>query len=227
MIGVNPLRTKVLITADEVIFHAPTDQQVDIRILLQSIIIAERRFIEPVLCSTVYDALINAKNKIVTTDNKATLQAEVNAGRPADRAQIILNEGDYVNSDTYLSTSQLALWQDHLHKITAECVWLVALPVNRARFNSAGVMKNNPETITDNRASVTVDLADMKHLLDKGLNERVTVLIGAMHNYLCKVKYSGYDRDCGCGSKEVSTQKSSGVIFGLYDDDKPQRRWDS
>lgn len=225
MIGVNPLRTKVLITTDEVIFHAPTDQECDPRIILQNIILAERRFIEPVLCSAVYDALLSAKNKIVTSANIATLQAEINTGRPADREQITLTVGDYVNSDSYLSSAQLALWNDHLHKIIAECVWLVSLPVNRARFNSAGVMKNNPETITDNRSSVTVDLPDLKHLLDKGLNERITVLMGSMHKYLCKVNYPGYDKDCGCSKNGAPSQKSSGVLFGLYDDDKPKRRW--
>jgi hypothetical protein len=214
-----------LITTDEVIFHAPTDHEADPRTILNNIIIAERRFLEPVLCSTVYDALVNAKNVLVTDANKTTLQAEINAGRPADREEIILNEGDYVNSDTYLNTAQLALWKDHLHKITAECVWLVALPVHRARFVAGGVVKNFPETISESRASVTVDLPDLKHLLDKGLNERITVLMGSMHKYLCKVNYPGYDKDCGCGDKGGPSQKSSGVLFGLYDDDKPKRGW--
>lgn len=225
MIGVNPLRTEVLITTDEVIFHAPTDQTCDPRIILSCIIIAERRFVKPVLGSTAYEALIIKKNTLVTSANKSSLQTDVNTGRPADREQITLNEGDYVNSDTYLTTAQLALWQKHLHKITAECVWFVALPVNRARFNSAGVMKNNPETITDNRSSVTVDLPDLKHLLDKGLNERITVLIKDMHDYLCEVNFTGYEKDCGCGSDSTEYKKYSGVLFGLYDDDKPKRGW--
>lgn len=226
MIGVNPLRTKVLITTDEVFFHAPTDQSCDPRIILQCIIIAERRFVKPILGSTAYGTLVTKKNTLVTSINKVSLQTDVNAGRAADRAEIILNAGDYVNSDTYLNAAQLSLWQDHLHKITAECVWFAALPVNRARFNSAGVMKNNPETITDNRSSVTVDLADLRHLMDKGLNERISPLIEDMHKYLCEVSYPDYDRDCGCNTKGTAYKKSSGVLFGLYDDDKPKRKWD-
>jgi hypothetical protein len=226
MIGLNPLRTKVLITADEVIFHAPTDHSVDPRVILSSIIIAERRFVLPAIGQTAYDALIDKKNKLVTTANIATLQTEVNAGRGSDRQPITLVVDDYVNSDTYLDSAQLALWQQHLHKITAECVWLVALPVNRARFNSKGVIKNNPETITDNRDSVTVDLPDLKHLIDKGLNERIGPLMEAMHNYLCKVKYPNYGKDCGCDTKGSPSRKSSGVLFGLYDDDeKPKKGW--
>lgn len=220
MIGVNPLRTKVLITSDEVIFHAPTDQSVDPRIILNNIILAERRFIQPLLGTSVYNTLINKKNVLVTDSNKATLQTEVNNGRPADREVITLVTGDYVNSDTYFNTKELELWQNHLHKLTAECVWFVALPVNRARFNSKGVIKNNPETISENRDSVTVDLPDLKHLMDKGLNERITVLIESMHEYMCSVTYPDYDKDCGCDTKGTPYKKRSGVLFGLYDDDK-------
>jgi hypothetical protein len=226
MIGVNPLRTEVLITTDEIIFHAPTDQTIDPRIILSCIIIAERRFIKPALGETLYETLITKKNKLVTSVNISTLQTEVNTGRPADREPIVLNDGDYVNSDTYLDSTQKALWMKHLHKITAECVWLVALPVNRARFNSKGVIKNNPETIAENRDSVTVDLTDLKHLLDKGLNERITVLIEDMHQYLCKEKFPGYQKDCGCNTGGTPTGKSSGVLFGLYDVEKSKRRWD-
>src|SRR5687768_17555614 len=134
MIGINPLRTKVLITTDEVIFHAPTDQTIDPRIILNNIIIAERRFIKPMVGSSIYKLLIDNKNLLVTSSNKATLQAIVNSGRPSDREQIILSTGDYVNSDAYLNEQQQELWFNYLHKIVAECVWFCALPVNRARF---------------------------------------------------------------------------------------------
>jgi hypothetical protein len=225
MIGLNRLRTKVLITTDEVIFHAPIDQTVDPHIIQQCIIVAERRFVKPVLSKTLYNALIDKKNVLVTAGNKAELQTALNSGRSSDREPIVLVEGDYVNSDTYMTDAQQTLWKDHLHKITAECIWLVALPVNRARFTAAGVEKNNPETISENRASVTVDLNDIKHLLDKGLNERITVLIADMHEYLCDSNFPGYEKECGFNSKEAHAQKSSGVIFGLYDDDKRNGRW--
>lgn len=217
MIGVNPLRTKVLITTDEVIFHAPTDQEVDPRNLLSNIIIAERRFVKPLLGAGVYQALIDNKNLLVTSSNKASLQAIVNDGRPTDREPITLNTGDYVNSDTYLNAQQQDLWYNYLHKIVAECVWFCALPVNRARFTAKGVIKNYPENIAQNQDSVTIDLKDLKHLLDKGLQERITPLIDDCHEYMCTVGYPGYTRDCGCKDKQV--QKMSGVLFGLYDDD--------
>lgn len=224
MIGVNPLRTEVLLTSDEVIFHAPTDHQADPRVLLQNIIIAERRFVKPVIGESLYQTLIEKKNVLVTVGNKSSLQIDVNVGRGSDREPITLNEGDFVNSDTYFDANQLALWKKHLHKIAAECVWLVALPVNRAHFVAGGVVKNYPDSISENRTSVTIDLPDLKHLRDIGLNERVTVLIQDMHDYLCKNGFTGYERDCGCDIKGEPTRKSSGVIFGLYDDDKPKRK---
>jgi hypothetical protein len=218
MIGVNILRTKVLITTDEVIFHAPMDNTVDVRNVLSNIIIAERRFIKPMLGYIVYNNLIDNKNLLVTSSNKATLQTIVNADRPDDREQIVLNVGDFVNSDTYLNEQQQELWFNYLHKIVAECVWFCALPVNRSRFTSKGVIKNYPENIAQNQESVTIDLKDLKHLLDKGLQERITPLIDDLHEYMCSVGYPGYTRDCECG--KTQTSKMSGVLFGLYDDDK-------
>lgn len=229
MIGLNPLKVKVLITVDEVIFHAPTDSSADPRTLLNNIIVAERRFIKPMLCDTVYDALVEAKNKVVDAGNLVALQADLNAGRASDREIIPLVVGDIVNSDTYLSTVQQTLWQTHLHKIVAECVWLAALPVNRARFTAGGVIKNHPENVTGDRESVTVDLPDLKHLLDKGLNERIGPLMEDMHKYLCKTAYPGYKRDCGCDTHGNNYNKATGVLFGLYDEDdhdnRRSRRW--
>lgn len=221
MIGVNPLRTKVLITTDEVIFHAPMDNNPDLRSILSNIIIAERRFIKPLLGTIIYNQLLDNKNLLVTSSNKDALQTIVNAGRDHKREQITLVVGDYVNSDAYLNEQQQELWVNYLHKIVAECVWFCALPTNRARFTGKGVVKNHPETISEKQESVTVDLKDLKHLLDKGLQERISPLLDDCHTYLCSVGYPNYPRDCGCGRTE--TQKMSGVLFGLYDDDDKRK----
>lgn len=221
MIGLNPLRTKVLITTDEVQFHAPTDHQMDPRMTLQSIIIAERRFIKPMIGAVVYDALIAAKNILVTTANMAGLQTDINVGRTG-REIITLKAGDYVNSDTYLSVAQLALWQNYLHKITAECVYFTGLPVVRSRMTSQGVMQNDPNTINNNGTSATIDLKDLKHLMDRSLQDRISPLIEDMHQYMCTSGYVGYDKDCGCDSNGVpqSRVKKTDIILGMYDDDE-------
>lgn len=47
MYSINRLNRPVLITPDEVLFHAATDHSVDARQILQNIIIAEERIIRP------------------------------------------------------------------------------------------------------------------------------------------------------------------------------------
>lgn len=228
MIGVNPLRTKVLITTDEVLFHSPIDHQADPRVILQGIIVAERRFIKPILGATVYKAMVDAKNTLVTNANKAALQTAVNTGRPASRAAIVLNEGDYVNSDTYLTTAQQDLWNNHLHKIVAECVWFICMPVNRSRFTAQGIEVNNPESIGGNQSSQSVRLSDLKHLMDRALTDRIYPLIEDMHAYMCEVAFVGYDRKCDCDDY-TSTRKKGGIITSIYDDEEschPCRRGD-
>lgn len=222
MIGINPLRTPVLITSDEVIFHAPTDHQVDPRHLLQSIIVAERRFIKPMLTDVPYNALTAMKNKIVTALNISTLQSDLNTGRDADREQIVLVEGDMVNSDTYLDAISLALWKDYLHKITAECVYYVSLPVNRARFTSQGIMVNNPASITSDSKSQSIDLKDLKHLMDRTLQDRISPLVEDMHKFLCTNGYPGYANNCQCDSDGHRYIKQTDVMLGMYDEDD---RW--
>lgn len=225
MIGVNPLRTKVLITTDEVIFHAPVDHDTDPRTILQSIIIAERRFVKPLVGATVYNALIDNKNALVTPGNKSILQEAVNTGREGDREIIKLYSGDYVNSDTYLNSVQQELWHQCLHKIVAECVWFCSLPVNRARFTAKGVVKNYPESISSTQDSVTIDLSELKHLMDRGLRDRINPLIDDMHEYMCLSGYPGYIRSCeGCGRSYGSGTPRSNVVLGMYDDDpRPSR----
>lgn len=220
MIGVNPLGTKVLITVDEVLFHAPTEGTADPRIILQSIINAERRFIKPMLGATVYNALITAKNQIVTADNLTDLQTALNASREDGRDPIVLKVGDYVNSDTFLDVTQKPLWNDYLHKIVAECVYFAALPTNRSRFSATGITVSNPPSITSSASTASIALADLKHLMDNGLQQRISPLMEDFHQYMCTTAYPGYDKDCGCNSSGVPyVSKRSSVILGMYDDD--------
>jgi hypothetical protein len=216
MTGLNPLKVKVLITTDEVIFHGPTDNKVDPRILLQSIIVAETRFIVPMIGLIPYTALVNAKNKVVTEINKDELQTALNAGRNA-KDVIEVQLGDYVNSDTYLSTAQQALWQNHLHKLVAECVVYTALPGNRARFTNQGVTKNSPDIIGGTGSVASVDLFELKHLMDRTLQHRIGPLMDAMHDYLCQTVYPGY-------TNKYTATKRSGISLEMYDDEDDKCR---
>lgn len=226
-IAVNPLKTKVLITTDEVIFHAPVDHEMDPRVLLQNILIAERRFIKPMLGSIVYQALLDAKNYIVTDGTKAALQTLISTNTQAGREIPQLQTGDIVNRDDLFTYEQYKLWHDYLHKITAECVWFVSLPVNRSRSTSKGVELNNPQSIASSQAAASISLGDLKHLMDRGLQDRISPLMDDMHGYLCGVAYPGYSKSCGCAEVEEPVGKKSDILFGLYEDNfdhRPRRK---
>lgn len=215
MKAVNPLRTKVLITTDEVFFHAPVDNNADVRHLLQAILIAEQRFIAPSLGYALYDTLCDKKNVLVDDGNRATLTTEINAGRPAGRATIELVNGDFVNSAEYLDARESVLWAKHLHKLIAETVYYCALPTNHSRFTAAGIVQDNPRTQVGNGQPASIELKDLKHLMDRTLQDRIMPLIEAMHGYMCGVKYPGYLRSCGC---DEPIRRNSDVMFSMYDD---------
>lgn len=220
MISVNPLKKKVLITVDEVIFHGPTDNTVDPRIILQSIIIAESRFIKPLLGLTAYNKIVEAKNVLITEGNLDTYKSQVNENRGKDRDERPVQAGDYVNSDTFLSTKQKELWHEHLHKLTAECVIYSALINNRARFTAKGVTKNSPNLIMGGTDTQSVDLFELKHLMDKTMWHRIGPLIDDMHGYMCKVKYPDYTRPCECEQVGNKMANRAGIILSMYDDDE-------
>jgi hypothetical protein len=220
MIGLNPLRTKVLITTDEVIFHAPVETTPDARVLLQSIIIAESRFIKPLIGLTAYKKIVDLKNQVVTDANIAAMRTLLNENRDNDRKDITIQVGDYINSDTWLTEKQLALWKDHLHKITAECVMYCAMVNNRARFTAKGIVKNAPNIIGGGSGdTASVDLYELKHLMDKTMWHRIAPLINDMHTYMCTVKYPDYTRACDCGDITSELANRNGISLNMYDID--------
>lgn len=220
MIAVNPLRTKVLITTDEVVFHGPVDNTPDVRMLLSSIIIAESRFVKPLIGLTAYKKMVDLKNQLVTEANLDNMKDLLNDKRSPDRKDIELHPGDYVNSDTWLTAKQLDLWQNHLHKITAECVVYVAMVNNRARFTAKGIIKNAPNLIGGGVGdTASVDLYELKHLMDKTMWHRIAPLINDMHSYMCKVSYPDYTRRCDCGDITGELANRNGISLNMYDDD--------
>ena len=63
---INRLNRNVLITPDEVIFHAATDSDISERQILQNIIVAEERFIPSIIGDKFYEDFISKKNVKVT-----------------------------------------------------------------------------------------------------------------------------------------------------------------
>ncbi|RFM30021.1 hypothetical protein DXN05_03350 [Deminuibacter soli] len=210
----------MLITTDEVIALGPINQDADPRQLLQSIQIAEDRFVRPAICAGLYEDFRRQKNVIVTDVNIDDLTAKVNAGNYSE--PITLSVGQMVNAIELVETpAYTELWNEYLWKVCAEAVVFIASPTNFSRFTAQGEMQNNPKSITgEGQGAASVELKDIKWKMDKLMMERIDPLIEAMHLWLCENKGNFPTYTCkGCTRQTdgISIQRKSAWIPGLYD----------
>lgn len=226
MYRLNLLQRNVLITSDEVIFHAPTKHTLDHRTIENSIIIAEERFIRPALGHAYYEAMITEKNLLITSGNLAAQQALINASLPDGSPAQTLEAGMVVNAAEYLSAGNLSLWKEILWKLTAECVLLIAAPENFIHFSSEGLVHNAP-TAGPMIASgvVTPDLRSVKWLMDKKMQDRIDPLREALHAWICTKKkadstvYPLYTKYCDCDINGVAYKRKTDIITTIYDEE--------
>lgn len=214
MYTVNNLKKNVLITPQETLFHAPTSQVVDHRLIEPSIIIAEERFIRDEIGTDFYDALIAAKNRVVDSNNIEDLQEKVGA-------EITIHEGDIVNSYLFLSAADQALWTSYLWKLTAECVLLTSFPEGFVQFSSEGTFhKVPPAGLMVTSGLVTPLLSSTKWMTDKKMMARISPLVIALHNYICKYKtnYPLYGKECDT-CKTTEKRIWTGIATSIYDDE--------
>lgn len=226
----NPLLKKVLITADEVVFHAPVKHEVDRREIEQSIIIAEERFIRPQLGFDLYMELLDQKNIVVTAGNKATLENQVNQSLPTDSTAVTLKEGDIVNALELMSTaSYKELWTEHLWKLTAEAVMLITLPEGYIRFGSEGTHMSQPPAGPMSSSNIVApELKALQYAIDKKLRDRIDPLTEAMHLWICykrsqdKTLFTKYAQKCPCDDLPdgLSYKRKTQFLTDLYDDDE-------
>lgn len=226
MYRLNPLQRNVLITTDEVIAHAPTMNTLDPRMIEQSIIVAEERLLRPLLGNEYYYSLIDQKNVLITSGNIDDRQDEVNGSLPPESQQVTLEIGQIINAAEYLSSENLALWKQHLWKLTAECVMLMAYPEGFVQFSSQGVIHTNPPAGPLNSGGlVTPELRSVKWAMDKKMMDRIDPLREALHVWVCmqkktlSTKYPLYLSPCDCDSKGVAYRRKSNIVLGIYDDD--------
>ena len=232
MYRVNKLKRNVLAVPDEVLFHLPSDGTVDIRQILNNIIIAEERFIAPALGNDFYIDLINKKNVEVTALNQASLLVQINNSLTAEgKAPIAITDipiGTVVNAiELITDPKEKELWNMYLWKLCAECVDYMATVPTWLRHTAQGQQKNNPGVIGGSgQGSVTGDIKDVKFKVDVILQERIDPLIERMKLYLCNnISFFPLYSDPNCSNcKEapdgISWKRKSGVIFGAYDCDK-------
>lgn len=225
MYRLNPLKRNVLITVDEVLFHGPTGQNIDPRVIEQSIIVAEEGIIRVALGYDFYRALVDSKNTLVTSSNKSTLQDTITNALPEGSQDVVLNEGDIVNAYESLSSENKTLWTEHLWKLTAEVVIMIAYPEGFVQLDSQGVHhKNPPAGPMTSGGIVSPDLRTMKWSLDKKQMMRIDPLREAMHLWLCKQqkadksKYALYEKPCDCDSDGTAYKRKTDLVLTAYDD---------
>lgn len=209
----NNLMRNVLITADEVIFHAPTKHILDPRMIEHSIIIAEERFIRPALGTALYEDICNTKNTEVTSINIDTLRTKM--------GNTEIKEGDIINAFEFLTAPYISLWKQYLWKLVAECVMISALPESFVQFGSEGAMHNSPPAgLMVTSGFVTPLLSSMKWSMDRKVQDRLTPLLISLENFICVhiSDYPKYPRECPDCNKENKNLKSAGIATDIYDD---------
>lgn len=220
MYRLNPLQRNVLISVDEVMFHAPTRHAMDPRTIQQSIIIAEERFILPVMGRAFYNAFAAAKNVLITSGNIVANQALITASG----SNYTLVAGDRVNAMEYLSADNILLWKEILWKLTAECVMFCAMPENFVVFAAEGVIHPNPPASAMTTSGVvTPDLRAVKWAMDKKLQDRIDPLVESFKSYLCDNRglYGLWDA-AGCPSCNDNTGHTRKTAWiNVYDDNEP------
>lgn len=218
MYRLNNLLRNVLITEDEVIFHGPTKQSPDPRTLQQAIIIAEERFVVPIIGRTFYDSLCNSKNVVINAGNKAAMQAKVEAAYTG----VTLQDGQIVNAFEEMSADNQKLWKDLLWKLCSEAVLFVATPDNFVQFAAEGIVHATPQgSAMITQGSVTPGLGSVKWIMDKKLQDRIDPLTEALKSYLCSYKgiYPLYPGPCEDCNENAGSSRKTAWITSIYDDE--------
>lgn len=210
----NLLKRDVLITPAEVVFHAPTKHELDHRMILNSIIVAEERFIKGELGYDFYEDLIAAKNILITSLNEAAYESD---------SGLQLAPGDLLNASELMPSQYQILWDKHLWKVVAECVMVSAYPEGFVQFGSEGTLHNSPPAgLMVTSGHVVPLLSSLKWVVEKKVKDRIDPLIKSMHEFICKneADYPLYGKECVSCSEENKDyrRKFNGVALDLYDD---------
>lgn len=228
MYQVNSLNVKCLITPREYIGQSPSTEVIDERMIWSNILIAERRFILPLLGYDFYTALVDSKNVVITSGNQAAMLTKVNDYLTSISGTTITSSdlpvGMMVNAAEEMTEANQTLWKDYLCKLAAEAVELVMIVPTWVQHTNQGQQKNNPEVIGGNgQGSASADLKEVKYKEDKFLQDRIDPLTAALKMFLCKNKttYPLYTGACGENDTDgVSFHRKSPIIMGIYDDDE-------
>lgn len=223
MYRINRLSRPVLVTVDEVMAKAVVDENADIRFLLNSIEVAEERFIAPALGDAFYEDFINRKNVQVTQLNRATMLADINAsltaaGKPTiDISQLPV--GLWVNAIEFCSLEYQLLWNRFLWKICAEATDVMAIAPSWLRSTAQGQQLNNPKSLTSEAGSASGDRKDVEYKIDEMIQQRVYPLLARMKKWI--QERGDYPLFKDNKKNDGISSKTGGIIFGAYENKNP------
>jgi hypothetical protein len=188
MYSINPLTRFTLITPDECTAKVPSSS-LDSNVWISIIETAETRFVIPLLGWNLYWDLCNQKNVLVDSGNIATLQAFITAQFTPGTVPT-LAVGMTVNAIELITVSSAysLLWKQALYNYVFNCVYLLALTDNYARFNTSGIQKANPLDSSlggTSAAKVGISLPDLKFLNDNILLGRINPAGDYLEKWIC------------------------------------------
>lgn len=222
MYRINRLSRPVLITVDEVLTKAVVDENADIRYMLNSIEVAEERFIVPELGNKFYEDFIAKKNVVVTSGNHDALLADINASLAAAGKNPIsgsdLVNGMLVNAIELCPSNYQDLWNRYVWKIVAEAVDILAIVPSWTRSTAQGQQQNNPKSLSGGEGSATADRKDVEYKVDSMVKSRLYPLLARMKEWIIEDgSYSLYP----FSKKTDGVSKSSSIIFDIYEENNP------
>lgn len=228
MYRLNLLSKKVLITTDEVVAQSHSQNDMEVRKILPSIIPAEERFVRPAIGFAFYQQLIDEKNKTVTEENKSDLETAINSSLPAGAVPVTLKVGSIVNSAEFLTDANKALWYEYLWKLAAESVSLLTLAEGYVQQGAVGTfMAQPPAGPINNTSIVSPDLKSLQYVTGTKQKDRIDPLVESMHLWICykksvnKGSYPLYVRTCPCDELPdgISTKRKTQFLTDIYDDE--------
>ena len=224
MYTINQLPRATLITAMEVLAMTAMDAMTDTRYVLESIIVAEERFVAPVIGDAMYEAFLDQKNVLVTEDNLPDLIDAVNVSRLAQRKEALpkgaLLPGMLINASELLTEANRRLWDRFLWKITAECVHCIMLPDHWLRTTAQGQQYNNPKSLTaEMLASASGELKDVQFKIDHKLQSVINPLMARMEHWILAHAddYPLFPIKRDSEGNGINKQGKGGMAVGVYE----------
>lgn len=211
-----------LITPQEVIEYANVSDNMDMKIIRNSIIVAEERFIVPLIGFAAYSAFCSAKNVAIDGTNSATIRAAIDTQNAAYGIAAI-SDADWatvfkVNAIELCSDIYQQVWNQYLLQICAEAVHAQLVVVGWTRTTAAGEMQNAPKSITGNSDVASASMKDVKMKQDNIYLSRITPLCNAFKDWMCYTMLAlPYFDNSYCNVKKENAN-SFGLAMGGYDD---------